>query len=257
MPPVRAAFWRRSRAGGRRCARRPPRRRVPFSGGWLVYLAYEVAAEIEPRLALPRSADSTAALAIRAPAAWIRDRQSGAGWLVAEPGYEALLERFARDVRSLGTGLSPDPEPSVRYRGGRRRTIRDGGRRALEFIAAGDVYQANLSRRWQGRRARRARSGGAVSAPASRQSEPLRGAPAGRDFAVISSSPERLVSVQGDRVDPPDCRHPPARRIARAGCRAHRVPARQREGARGARHADRSGAQRSRAGLRRGLGAGR
>ncbi len=75
---------------------------LPFSGGWLVYLGYEIAAEIEPRLALPRSPDSTAALAIRAPAAWIRDRQSGEAWLVAEPGHEALLDRFERGRAQRG-----------------------------------------------------------------------------------------------------------------------------------------------------------
>ena len=30
---------------------------LPFSGGWLLYLGYELASEIEPRLKLPRSAD--------------------------------------------------------------------------------------------------------------------------------------------------------------------------------------------------------
>src|SRR5208282_2233628 len=56
---------------------------LPFSGGWLLYLGYELASEIEPRLRLPRSADPVAALAIRAPAAWIRDRATGQAWLVA------------------------------------------------------------------------------------------------------------------------------------------------------------------------------
>ncbi len=71
---------------------------LPFTGGWLVYLSYELAAQIEPRLALPRSRDPVAALAVRVPAAWIRDRQSGRCWLSAEPGYEALLERFEDDA---------------------------------------------------------------------------------------------------------------------------------------------------------------
>ena len=184
--------------GAAHAARRTPR--VPFSGGWLVYLAYEVAAEIEPRLALPRSDDSTAALAIRAPAAWIRDRQSGAAWLVAEPGYEALLERFARDVRSLGTALSPDRELSFDIEEEDPARFETAVIRTLEFIAAGDVYQANLSRRWQGR-ARGALDPAALYRRL-RAANPSPFAALLRDgeFAVISSSPERLVSVQGDRV---------------------------------------------------------
>jgi anthranilate synthase component 1 len=172
----------------------------PFTGGWLVYLAYEVAAEIEPRLALPRSEDSTAALAIRTPAAWIRDRRSGEAWLVAEPGYEALLDRFPRDVRSLGARLSPAPLESFDIEEEDPARFESAVTRALEFIAAGDVYQANLSRRWHGR------ARGALDPAAlyrrlrAANPSPFAALLRDGDFAVISSSPERLVSVQGDRV---------------------------------------------------------
>jgi len=180
--------------------RPPTAASLPFSGGWLVYLAYEVAAEIEPRLVLPRSEDSTAALAIRTPAAWIRDRRSGAAWLVAEPGCEALLDRFARDVRILGVGLSPNPMQSFDIEEEDPARFEMAVTRALEFIAAGDVYQANLSRRWQGR------SRGALDPAAlyrrlrATNPSPFAALLRDGDFAVISSSPERLVSVQGDRI---------------------------------------------------------
>jgi anthranilate synthase component I len=178
----------------------PSGSRVPFSGGWLVYLAYEVAAEIEPRLVLPRSEDPTVALAIRAPAAWIRDRRSGEGWLVAEPGFEALLDRFPRDARSLGGRLAPEPVESFDIEEEDPQRFETAVGRALEFIAAGDVYQANLSRRWQGR------ARGALDPAAlyrrlrAANPSPFAALLRDGDFAVISSSPERLVSVQGDRV---------------------------------------------------------
>ena len=172
----------------------------PFSGGWLVYLAYEMAAEIEPRLVLPRSEDTTAALAIRAPAAWIRDRQSGAQWLVAEPGCEALLDRFAGDVRSLGAGPAPGPAQSFDIEEEDAAHFERAVVRALELIAAGDIYQANLSRRWQGR------ARGALDPTAlyrrlrAANPSPFAALLRDGDFSVISSSPERLVAVQGDRV---------------------------------------------------------
>jgi anthranilate synthase component 1 len=178
----------------------PTEASVPFAGGWLVYLAYELAAEIEPRLALPRSEDSTAALAIRAPAAWIRDRQSGAAWLVAEPGCEALLDRFACDVRSLPAGLGATPSQSFAIEEEDPARFETAVARALQFIAAGDIYQANLSRRWQGC------ARGAIDPVAlyrrlrAANPSPFAALLRDGDFAVISSSPERLVSVRGDRV---------------------------------------------------------
>jgi anthranilate synthase component 1 len=178
----------------------PAAARLPFSGGWLVYLGYEIAAEIEPRLALPPSPDSTAALAIRAPAAWVRDRQSGEAWVVAEPGHEALLDRFEQDVRSFGGGLHPDPAQSFEIEEEDPARFEAAVARALEYIAAGDVYQANLSRRWQGR------GRGVVEAAAlyrrlrAANPSPFAALLRDGDFAVISSSPERLVSVQGDRI---------------------------------------------------------
>jgi anthranilate synthase component I len=178
----------------------PTEHRLPFSGGWLVYLGYEVAAEIEPRLVLPPSPDSTAALALRTPAAWIRDRQSGTAWIVAEPGQEALLDRFEHDVRTVSGRLPPDPMQSFEIVEEDPARFEAAVVRALEYIAAGDVYQANLSRRWQGQ------VRGALAAEAlyrrlrAANPSPFAALLRDGDFAVISSSPERLVSVQGDRI---------------------------------------------------------
>ena len=74
---------------------------LPFTGGWLLYLGYELSAEIEPCLHLPASGDSVTALAIRTPAAWIRDRSTRQGWLVAEPGSETLLDAFEHHVQQI------------------------------------------------------------------------------------------------------------------------------------------------------------
>jgi anthranilate synthase component 1 len=173
---------------------------LPFTGGWLLYLGYELAAEIEPRLELPPSTEPLLALAIRAPAAWIRDRRSGRAWVTAEPGHEEALERMAEDVKRLGAAAeagSPrfevveEEDPAL---------FQASVRKALDYIAAGDVYQVNLSRRWH--------VGSAVAIDPVPIYRRLRAANPGpfaallRDgeFAVISSSPERLVSVHGGIV---------------------------------------------------------
>jgi len=186
-------WWRAERTA-------PDETHLPFFGGWLVYLGYEVAAEIEPRLVLPPSPDPTAALAIRAPAAWIRNRQSGEAWVVAEPGHETLLDRFERDVRTGNSGPPPDPPQTFEIEEEDPARFEAAVIRALEFIAAGDVYQANLSRGW------RAHASGTLDAQAlyrrlrAANPSPFAALLRDGDFAVVSSSPERLVSVQGDRI---------------------------------------------------------
>lgn len=171
---------------------------VPFTGGWLVYLSYEIAREIEPSLALPQSADPVLALAIRTPAAWIRDRRSRQAWLLAEPGFEALLHRFEEDARQLAPSTSGTTSFQVEEEDPQRFTT--AVRRALGYIAAGDVYQANLSRGWQGTSASPVDPVALYRALRAANPSPFAALLRDGGFAVISSSPERLVSVHGGIV---------------------------------------------------------
>ena len=173
---------------------------LPFSGGWLLYLGYELASEIEPRLILPRSPDPVTALAIRAPAAWIRDRARGQAWLMAEPGYEFLLAEFERRALSLPPPPPPPCETPFVIDEDAPATFLAAVRRGLDYIAAGDVYQSNLSRGWQARAMapvdpvciyRRLRAANPSPFAALLRHE---------DFGLLSSSPERLVSIRGNTV---------------------------------------------------------
>ncbi len=173
---------------------------LPFSGGWLLYLGYELAAEIEPRLVLPGAPDPWIALAWRTPAAWIRERGSGRAWVIAEPGHERLLEEFAAQVQALPAAQPTPPPVQLDIEEEPPTFFLEAVTRALGYIAAGDIYQANLSRGWAARAResidpvelyRRLRA--ANPAPFSAL---LRCA----DFAIVSSSPERLVSVRDGRA---------------------------------------------------------
>src|SRR6202044_1026301 len=76
----------------------------------------------------------------------------------------------------------------------------DSVRRALDYIAAGDVYQANLSRGWRGRSATAVDPAVLYRALRAANPSPFAALLRDRNFAVISSSPERLVSVHGGIV---------------------------------------------------------
>jgi len=172
---------------------------LPFRGGWLVYLGYEIAAEVEPKLRLPKCSPSYVALALRAPAAWISDRSTGQAWVVAEAGFEHLIGRFKKHVTESGalpgiettdyTITEDDPaEFCARVR------------RALEYIGAGDIYQANLSRGWWVGSARPIDPVSVYRRLRNANPGPFSALMRFRDFAVVSSSPERLVASDGRRV---------------------------------------------------------
>jgi anthranilate synthase component 1 len=177
--------------------------RWPFRGGWALFLGYELAAQVEPVLRLPPAAgDLPVALALRCPAAVLRDRASGACMAIAENGHAGMLETIAADLetaRRLPPLPAWTPPASVDEDAPHRFT--DGVARILEYLAAGDVFQANLSRGWQARF-------DAPLAPASlfarlreHNPAPFAGVFAGDGWAVVSASPERLVSVRGELVE--------------------------------------------------------
>ncbi len=172
---------------------------LPFRGGWLVYLGYEIAGEVEPALQLPRSADRYAALALRTPAAWVRDRRTSQGWLIAEPGNDHLLDRFELHAATVPVLVPSSPlrfdiaeeEPAL---------FETRVRRALEYIAAGDIYQANLSRGWRASDSRAIDPVAVYRRLRAANPGPFSALLRWGEFAVMSSSPERLVNSDGRRV---------------------------------------------------------
>jgi anthranilate synthase component I len=79
-------------------------------------------------------------------------------------------------------------------------TFLDAVRRALEYIGAGDVYQANLSRGWQGTASPRVDPVQIYRRLRATNPGPFAALLRNGDFAVLSSSPERLVSIRGNTV---------------------------------------------------------
>ncbi|MDP9084293.1 MAG: aminodeoxychorismate synthase component I [Pseudomonadota bacterium] len=172
---------------------------LPFTGGWLLYLGYELAAEIEPRLKLPPSSDSMVALAIRAPAAWIRDGASGSAWLIAEDGAESLLDQFENRARSAARSESVTVPESIVTEEEPAKFLKSV-ERALEYIAAGDVYQANLSRSWQVTMSSQINPVAIYERLRASNPSPFAALLRHEDFVLLSSSPERLVAIRGNTV---------------------------------------------------------
>ena len=173
---------------------------VPFRGGFFLYLGYELVGQIEPKLGLAGVRELPVAFAARVPAALIRDHAKGSLSYHAEPGTDPrLAETLARALGAnpvTGTLVlagSLEEEAPQRYL--------DQVQRARHYIYEGDIFQANLSRRWSAGLAPQATATGLYARLRHANPAPFAGLTLYGDSAIISSSPERLVSVAGGRVD--------------------------------------------------------
>jgi anthranilate synthase component 1 len=174
----------------------------PFRGGWALYLGYELAQQVEPSLRLPAARDGLPiALALRCPAAVLRDRINGEVVAICEAGHESLLQQVQDDLQdsrrrwaeAWARPLRIDEDDPARF------VARVA--RIHDYLRAGDTFQVNLSRAWRARfetapdpsllYERLCRSNPAPFAGLLRQA----------DWVLASSSPERLLSVRGRRIE--------------------------------------------------------
>ncbi|HEU4662986.1 MAG TPA: aminodeoxychorismate synthase component I [Dokdonella sp.] len=173
---------------------------LPFHGGWLLYLGYELAVEIEPTLRLPPCEGALpTALAVRCPAAIVVDHERACTVLVAEAGREALLAALAADLQAHAR-FEPCAIGEVRIDEDEPQRFLDGVARVHEHLRAGDVFQVNLSRAWRARCARAPRPVDVHAALRRANPAPFAGLLQRDDWAVASSSPERLIELRGTRV---------------------------------------------------------
>nr|VFK33634.1 MAG: anthranilate synthase component 1 [Candidatus Kentron sp. MB]VFK76338.1 MAG: anthranilate synthase component 1 [Candidatus Kentron sp. MB] len=191
---------------------------IPFQGGWFLYLGYELAGQVEPVLQ-PRLAGNAAlnaasieagfpiAFASRIPAAIIRDKRAHRTILVAEPHRAPCLAEMKKDLLSVGSTWTASPIPnSVTVL---RQPIQEAPSdqflesvlRIKRYIREGDVFQVNLSRGWWGRLAEGITSAQLYQRMRAYNPAPFAGLATWNGFAIISSSPERLVHIHEGIVE--------------------------------------------------------
>jgi len=168
---------------------------LPFHGGWVLLLAYELAGEIEPTLKLRAPTTLPLALAVRCPAAVIVDHARDCTILVAETGHEDLLDALEADLAVV----SPIPPPAapIDWDEDAPQQFLDGVARIHEHLYAGDIFQVNLSRAWRARYAQPPVPASLYAVLRQANPAPFAGLLQQPGWAVASSSPERLVEVRG------------------------------------------------------------
>ena len=170
---------------------------LPFSGGWLCVFAYELGGLFEPSVGLVADPDFPLAWLARIPAAILFDRANGRCVLMAEAGQAELLDAMQRD---LDATLLPLPAVAA------PRDLREddpaaflaGVARIQDYIRAGDVFQVNLSRGWQAEFDAPVPAASLLAQLMQRNPAPFSALLQMDEWAIVSSSPERLVRLGQD-----------------------------------------------------------
>lgn len=176
--------------------------RLPFTGGWFVFLGYELVSQIEPTVSgMPFDPDFPIACAMRIPAAVIVDRAQQQAWLMCEEEYVAeLMPRL--EVDALATPVMDTVTmPTMEVTEEPSQNFIKHVKAIQEYIRAGDVFQVNLSRGWRAESPAPLNPAGLFRRLCAANPGPFAGMMTWRNGrAIISSSPERLVAVRNNRV---------------------------------------------------------
>jgi anthranilate synthase component 1 len=177
---------------------------LPFVGGWFLYLGYELAAEIEPVLKLPAPAGRfPRAIAARCDAAVVvAHGEPEQAWLMGEDA--TALERLKMALRAqpaqAATVLREAMPPLARLNAEPGERFKQAVARIHDYLLGGDIFQVNISRGWQGEFAAPVAAASVYRRLRAANPAPFAGLVQWQRQALLSSSPERLVELQGQRA---------------------------------------------------------
>jgi len=141
-----------------------------------------------------------AAFAVRCKAAVIRDRLARQNFLVYESSMTPEIDEVLRDVAACQSTRAPTDGQPVPQLEAEEETPGDflaAVVKAKAHIAAGDVYQANLSRGWSASADHKLEADRIYESLSQSNPAPFAGLARWHDSTIISSSPERLLRIRG------------------------------------------------------------
>ena len=167
---------------------------LPFIGGWFVYLSYELIEQIEPSLSYEvYRSNLPIAYAVKIPSAIIIDHQLDKTYLIDQDDNKDRINLILSDIKLT----KPIPEKAIKGELSEesQEKFTDGVKACLDYIVAGDVFQVNLSRQWQYKLSEKINSTIIYSSLKNANPAPFSALIQYENFSIISSSPERLFSV--------------------------------------------------------------
>jgi anthranilate synthase component 1 len=172
----------------------PSDQHLPFAGGWLCAFAYELGGLFEPSAGCAPDADFPLAWLVRIPAAILFERESRRCVLVAESGQHALIDAMARDLAQALPAIPALPELAALEEDDPAAFLA-GVARIQDYIRAGDVFQVNLSRGWRAGFAAPVAAASLFARLMQKNPAPFSALLQMDEWAIVSSSPERLVRL--------------------------------------------------------------
>jgi len=168
---------------------------LPFSGGWFVYLSYELIGQIESILSKEIcTSELPIAYAVEIPTAIIIDHISNKTYLIDQDGNQNRIDNILKDLELI------KPIPKENIQGNLIHENEDkfinGIKACLDYIVSGDVFQVNLSREWKYKLTKEIDSVIIYHSLKNSNPAPFSALIQYEDFSIISSSPERLFSVK-------------------------------------------------------------
>ena len=173
---------------------------LPFIGGWFVYLSYELIGQIESTLASKlHKSTLPIAYAVQVPSAIIVDHKLDKTFIIDQDNNQSRINSILSDIKLL------NKTPTQRIKGSQSEEVEnkfiDGVKSSLNYIVAGDVFQVNLSRKWQYRLTETIDSAIIYNALKKANPAPFSALIQYENFSIISSSPERLFSVNDKTLE--------------------------------------------------------
>ena len=167
---------------------------LPFTGGWFVYLSYELIGQIEPTLASKlHKSNIPIAYAVKIPSAVITDHKLKKTFIIDKDGNQTRVNKILSDIKALEN--IPDKAINGKIKEENKKKFTDGVKSSLDYIVAGDVFQVNLSREWSYSLSSNQDSAIIYQKLKKANPAPFSALIQYEDFSIISSSPERLFSV--------------------------------------------------------------
>jgi para-aminobenzoate synthetase component I len=171
----------------------------PFQGGLAGFVAYDYGAALEPKAKIARRVSSAPLVNLKAYTTVISfDHLQERAWIVSGTEREAdeLERKLKQKAQAFGTHVANEFRPVW------RRVAHEAAvTRAVDYILAGDIFQANITQALTADVAHGFDAFALYNWLRSHNPAPFMALLAGEEMQIVSSSPERLVCCDGVQAE--------------------------------------------------------